>query len=154
MAVAAVASFSVAQFLDVPLAGLWAVLTSVVVSQMSLGGSLKATIEYFAGTLGGALYAGVLAAVVPHDDRISVVAVLALAVAPPALLAAINPHFRVAPFTAVTVVLGGNTTHLGAIGSAFYRVIPSGRAPRRTLGFRAISENSKANSRNQWIRYA
>jgi uncharacterized membrane protein YccC len=36
MAVAAVASFSVAQFLDVPLAGLWAVLTSVVVSQMSL----------------------------------------------------------------------------------------------------------------------
>jgi uncharacterized membrane protein YccC len=48
--------------------------------------------------------------------------VLALAIAPLALLAAMNPHFRVAPFTAVIVVLGSTTTHIGPIGSALYRV--------------------------------
>jgi hypothetical protein len=60
---------------------------------MSLGGSLKATIEYSMGTLGGAVYAGAIAALVPHYDEISLLAVLALAVAPLALLAAVNPHF-------------------------------------------------------------
>jgi uncharacterized membrane protein YccC len=59
--VAALASFVLAQFLTIPLAGLWAVLTAVVVTQMSLGGSLKATIEYSVGTLGGAVYAGTIA---------------------------------------------------------------------------------------------
>ena len=39
--VAALASFVLAQFLTVPLAGLWAVLTAVVVTQMSVGGSLQ-----------------------------------------------------------------------------------------------------------------
>ena len=121
--VAAMAAFVLAQFLTIPLAGLWAVLTAVVVTQMSLGGSLKATIEYFVGTLGGAIYAAAIAALVPHHNEISLLAVLALAVAPLALLAAVNPHFRVGPFTAVIVVLGETATHTDPIGSAFYRVI-------------------------------
>jgi uncharacterized membrane protein YccC len=121
--VAAVASFVVAQFLTVPLAGLWAVLTAVVVTQMSLGGSLKAAIEYCVGTLGGAVYAGAIAAILPHHNEISLLAVLAVAVAPLALLAAANPHFRVGPFTAVIVVLGANVTHTDPIGSAIYRVV-------------------------------
>ncbi len=121
--VAALASFALAQFLTVPLAGLWVVLTAVVVTQMSLGASLKATIEYFVGTLGGAVYAAAVAALVPHHDEISVLAVLALAVAPLALLAAANPHFRVGPFTAVIVVLGTTATHNDPIVSAFYRVL-------------------------------
>ena len=106
--VAALASFVLAQLFTVPLAGLWAVLTAVVVTQMSLGGSLKATIEYSVGTLGGAVYAGTIATLVPHYDEISLLAVLALAVAPLALLAAVDPHFRVGPFTAVIVVLGAS----------------------------------------------
>jgi uncharacterized membrane protein YccC len=121
--VAALVSFVLAQFLTNPLAGLWAVLTAVVVTQMSLGGSLKATIEYSVGTLGGAVYAGAIAALMPHNDEISLLAVLALAVAPLALLAAVNPHFRVGPFTAVIVVLGATVTHADPIGSAFYRVL-------------------------------
>jgi uncharacterized membrane protein YccC len=121
--VAALASFVLAQFLTVPLAGLWAVLTAVVVTQMSLGGSLKATIEYSVGTLGGAIYAGAIAAIIPHDNELSLLAVLALAVAPLALLAAVNPHFRIAPFTAVIVVLGATAAHIDPIGSAFYRVL-------------------------------
>ena len=96
--VAALASFVLAQLFTIPLAGLWAVLTAVVVTQMSLGGSLKATIEYSVGTLGGAVYAGTIATLVPHYDEISLLAVLALAVAPLALLAAVDPHFRVGPY--------------------------------------------------------
>ena len=121
--VAAVAAYLLAQFLTVPLAGLWVVLTAVVVTQMSLGASLKATIEYFVGTLGGAVYAGVVAALVPHQDEISLLAVLALAVAPLALVAAVNPNFRVGPFTAVLVVLGANAIHTDPIHSALYRVL-------------------------------
>ena len=34
---------------------LWAVLTSVIVTQMSVGRSLKATRDYMIGTIGGAL---------------------------------------------------------------------------------------------------
>jgi uncharacterized membrane protein YccC len=121
--VAAIAAFVVAQVLVVPLAGLWAVLTAVIVTQMSVGGSLKAAIEYSVGTLGGAVYAGALATLVPHGSEWSLLAVLALAVAPLALLAAINPHFRAGPFTAVIVVLGSTATHIDPLGSAFYRVL-------------------------------
>jgi uncharacterized membrane protein YccC len=121
--VAALASLLLAQFLTVPLAGLWAVLTAVVVTQMSVGGSLQATIEYSVGTLGGAVYAGAIAALVPHNNELSLLAVLALAVAPLALLAAVNPNFRAAPFTAVLVVLGATIVHTDPIGSAFYRVL-------------------------------
>jgi uncharacterized membrane protein YccC len=122
VAVAALTAFVLAQFLTVPLAGLWAVLTAVIVTQMSVGGSLKAIIEYSVGTLGGAVYAAALAVAVPQHDEITLLMVLALAVGPMALLAAINPHFRAAPFTAVIVVLGSTTTHIGPIGSALYRV--------------------------------
>ena len=121
--IAVMAAFILAQFVAIQLGGLWAVLTAIVVTQMSLGGSLRATIEYFVGTFGGAVYAGAIAALVPHQTEISTLAVLALAVAPLALLAAINPNFRVGPFTAVIVVLGATATHTDPISSAFYRVL-------------------------------
>jgi hypothetical protein len=48
-------AFVLSQPLNVPpLLGLWAILTAVVVTQMSIGGSLQATTEYVVGTLGGA----------------------------------------------------------------------------------------------------
>jgi uncharacterized membrane protein YccC len=53
----------------------------------------------------------------------SLLVVLALAVTPLALLVAVNPHFRVGPFTAVIVVLGAAAVHTDPIGSAFYRVL-------------------------------
>src|SRR4029077_15698706 len=58
-----------------------------------------------------------------HHNEFSLLVVLALAVAPLALLAAVNPHFRVGPFTAVIVVLGATAVHTDAIGSAVYRVL-------------------------------
>src|SRR5215472_13792170 len=108
--VAAVVTFVLAQFLNAPLAGLWAVLTAVVVTQTSVGGSLKAAIEYLVGTLGGAVYAGGIAALVPHHNEAMLLLVLALAIGPLALLAAMNPHFRVGPLTAAIVVLGSEST--------------------------------------------
>jgi hypothetical protein len=60
MTVAGLIALLVAQSLVLPLHGLWVVLTAVVVTQMSVGGSLRATIEYIIGTLGGAVYAAVI----------------------------------------------------------------------------------------------
>ncbi|HUZ90797.1 MAG TPA: FUSC family protein [Methylocella sp.] len=120
---AALLSFVLGKSLNIPLGGLWAVLTAVVVTQTSVGGSLKATIEYLTGTLGGAVYAGVIAVLLPPANEISLLIALAIAVAPLALLAAINTNFRVAPFTAVIVVVGSSVIHAGPVDSAFYRVI-------------------------------
>jgi uncharacterized membrane protein YccC len=102
---------------------LWAVLTAVILTQMSVGRSVKATTDYLAGTLGGAIFAGAVGTIVPHDSEIALVAVLAIALVPVAFIAAENPRFSVAPFTAVIVLLAPTVTHLGPITSAFERVI-------------------------------
>jgi len=120
--VAAVLTFWVGRLIGLPLI-LWAVLTSVILTQMSVGKSLKAIIDYFMGTLGGSIYAGCVAAFVPHTDDTAVSVVLALAIAPLALLAAISPRFAVAPSTAVIVVLAPSLTHATSIASATERVI-------------------------------
>src|SRR6516165_1497649 len=88
----------VAQSLALPLHGLWVVLTAVVVTQMSVGESLGATVEYMIGTL-------------------------ALTIAPLAFAAAINPNFRVAPFSAVLVLLLAGQIGEGPIESAFTRFL-------------------------------
>src|SRR5262245_63081751 len=67
---AALLAFVLAQPLDVPLSGLWAVLTAIVVTQISVGGSLQATTEYAVGMIGGAIYASVIALLVPHTTGI------------------------------------------------------------------------------------
>jgi uncharacterized membrane protein YccC len=121
--VAALVSFVLGKSLHIPFGGVWVVLTAVVVTQMSVGGSLKATIEYFTGTLGGAVYAGVIAVLIPPTNEFALLIALAIAVAPLALLAAINASFRVAPFTAVIVVVGSSLTHAGPVESAVYRVL-------------------------------
>ena len=117
--IAAMLSFVLGKSLSIPVGGLWAALTAVVVTQVSL----KATIEYLTGTLGGAVYAGAIVALVPHANEVSLLIALAIAVAPLALLAAINPNFRVGPMTAVFVVVGSSVTHAGPVESAVYRVL-------------------------------
>ena len=79
--IAALAALALAQLLHLPLP-LWAVLTAVIVTQMSVGRSLKATIDYLVGTLGGAIYGGAIGVFIPHSSEIALLAVLALAVAP------------------------------------------------------------------------
>src|SRR5262245_58733213 len=62
-------------------------------------------------------------ALVPHDNEMELLAALALAVAPAALVVAINPRYSAATFTAVMVFFGPTITHTGPIASAVERVI-------------------------------
>ena len=120
--IAALASLALAQLLHLPLP-LWAVLTAVIVTQMSVGRALKATIDYLLGTLGGAIYGGAIGVLIPHSSEIALLAVLALAVAPLAFIAAINPRLSVAPITAIIVLLVPTITHASPIASALDRVL-------------------------------
>jgi len=119
---AAVVTLAAAQLLNLPIA-LWAVLIAVILTQISVGRSLKATTDYLVSTLGGAVYAGTIGALVPHDNQFAVFVALAIALAPAVLLAALNPRFSAAPFTAVMVFFGPTITHTGPIAAAFERVI-------------------------------
>jgi uncharacterized membrane protein YccC len=120
--VAALVTYAFAEFLHLPLA-LWAVLTAIIVTQLSVGRTLKATIDYFLGTLGGAVYSSLVGTLIPHASELGVLTVLAIALAPLVLLAAMRPSFAVAPFTAVMVLLVPMFTHVSPLESAYYRVI-------------------------------
>ena len=74
--IAAVLSLVLTHLLNVPLP-LWTVLTAVILTQVSFGKSLKATMDYSVGTLAGAVYAGAVAALVPHASEIALTGVLA-----------------------------------------------------------------------------
>jgi hypothetical protein len=119
---AALTALALAQYLDVTLP-LWAVLTAVIVTQLSVGRSLKAALDYLIGTVGGAIYGGALGVLVPHASEPALLAVLGLAVAPLALLAAKIPRLNTAPITAIIVVLLPTMTHASALASAIDRVI-------------------------------
>jgi uncharacterized membrane protein YccC len=100
VAVAALLSLALAQFFHLRLP-LWAVLTAVIVTQMS----------------------GALAILVPHSSEIALLAVLALAVAPLALIAAINPSLAAAPVTAIIVLLIPEMTHVSPFDSIVDRLV-------------------------------
>ena len=120
--IAAVLALALAQFVQLPLP-LWAVMTAVIVTQMSVGRSLKTTFDYLVGTLGGAIYGGAVGFLIPHSNQVALLAVLAIAVAPLALIAAINPRFSVAPITAIIVLLVPMMIHASQIASAIERIL-------------------------------
>jgi len=76
--IVAVVSLALAKFLQLPLP-LWAVMTAIIVTQMSVGRSLKATFDYLVGTLGGAICGGAVGVLVPHSNELALLAVLAMA---------------------------------------------------------------------------
>jgi uncharacterized membrane protein YccC len=123
MTVAGLLAFAVAQALTIPLHGLWVVLTALVVTQMSVGGSLRATADYVMGTLSGAVYASAVGMLVPHTTAITLAGLLAITIAPLAYAAAVNPSFRVAPFTATIVLLISTQLGEGPFESAMYRLL-------------------------------
>lgn len=102
---------------------LWAVLTAIIVTQMSVGRSLKATRDYLVGTIGGAIYGGAVAILIPHSNEGALLAVLVLAVAPLAFIAAINPSLNVATVTAIIVLLLPMMNHNTPLESAVDRVL-------------------------------
>jgi Fusaric acid resistance protein-like len=122
MTVSALVAFSLGQIFPVPLHGLWAVLTAVIVTQASVGGSITASLEYILGTAVGALYASVVALLIPHTTPFATAGVLALSIAPLAYAAGLGSPFRVAPFTAVIVLLAAHL-HEGPITAAATRLL-------------------------------
>lgn len=102
---------------------LWAVLTSIIVTQMSVGRSLKATRDYLIGTIGGAIYGGGVAILIPHSNEGALLLVLVVAVLPLAFIAAINPSLNVAPVTAIIVLLLPLMNHNTPLESAIDRVL-------------------------------
>jgi uncharacterized membrane protein YccC len=121
MTASGLVAYAVAEILHVPLNGLWVIITAIVVTQMSAGGSLRATLEYIIGTVGGAVYAAIIGVLIPHAAPLAEAGVLVLVIAPLALLAAFNPNFRVAPFSAVLVLLIAGRFGEGPIESAITR---------------------------------
>lgn len=120
--IAALLSLALALAIGLPLP-LWAVLTALILTQANLGRSLRAATDYMVATLGGAIYGGAIAVLIPHDSEGALLAVLALAVAPLAVLAALNPRMNAAPITAVIVLLLPAITHGSPLESAINRVI-------------------------------
>jgi uncharacterized membrane protein YccC len=122
----ALLAFGVTHMLAIPLHGQWAVPTAVGVIQMTIGGSLKASAEYIIGTIGGALYATVVAALVPPSNELSFAFALVLAVGPLAYAAATRPSLRVAPVTAVLVLMISTKLGEAPIGLAYDRLFEVG----------------------------
>ncbi len=103
--------------------GYWAVFTAVLVVQGSVGGSIKAAVDRLIGTLSGAFYGGVVATLVPHGDPLMTGIALGLSLLPLAYLGAINPSFRVAPITAVILLLGSVGANEGPLLAGATRVL-------------------------------
>jgi uncharacterized membrane protein YccC len=121
LAVAAVAAYAIARALHLMLP-LWAVLTSLIVTQMSVGRSLKATRDYMLGTVGGAVYGGAIAMLIPHSGEGGLLALLVLTVAPMAFIGAINPSLSAATVTAVIVLLVPVMNHANPLDSTIDRL--------------------------------
>lgn len=122
MTIAALAALALAQLLHMPLP-LWAVITAVIVTQLSVGRSLKASFDYLVGTLGGAIYGGALAVLIPHNTEIALLVLLAAVIGPLAFIATVNPRFAAAPVTGIIVLLLPQMTHGSALSSAIDRVM-------------------------------
>ncbi len=120
MSVAGLASFAVAHLLQMTQV-YWAVLTAVIVMQASVGGSLKAMLDRFVGTLGGASWGVAVTIGLPHPGILSTGLALAAALIPLSLLAAYRPAYRIAPVTAAIVLLAQPAAG-GVVAAALDRV--------------------------------
>ena len=104
----------------------WAVLTAIIVTQASVGGSVKASLDRFTGSLGGAAWGAGVSLSVPHETLWGLGLTLAIALAPLAVATALNPAYRVASVTAVIILLTPTSQAAGPILSAIHRVLEVG----------------------------
>jgi uncharacterized membrane protein YccC len=98
------AAYGVIKLLGLP-QGWWAVITAILVVQTSVGGSFKAALDRLWGTIAGAVYGAIVAVAIPHTTSIGLAVAIVVAILPLAYLAAVNAAFRVAPVTALIVLL-------------------------------------------------
>jgi uncharacterized membrane protein YgaE (UPF0421/DUF939 family) len=122
MTIAGLLAYVVAELFALP-QGYWAVFSAIIVMQASVGGSVKAAIDRVIGTIGGAVAGGAVGYVVPHQNVFSVGVALVIALVPLTLVAALCPNYRIAPLTAVIVLLTPGAQQLGPVDSAIYRIV-------------------------------
>jgi uncharacterized membrane protein YccC len=122
MTVAGLLAYVLAEFFALP-QGYWAVFSAIIVMQASVGGSVKATIDRVIGTIGGAVAGGAVGYLVPHHSVFSLGVALVIALAPLTLVAALWPNYRIAPLTAVIVLLTPGAQQLGPVDSAIFRIV-------------------------------
>ena len=122
---ASVLTFTAAHLLGLT-QGYWAVLTAVIVLQSSVGGSIKATTDRLIGSLGGAIWGVAVCLAVPHAGVISLGFALAVAVTPLAVAMAFNPPWRVAPVTAIILLLTPTSQAHGPVYAAIQRMLEVG----------------------------
>ena len=103
--------------------GYWSALTALIVTQTSVGGSLKVAVDRLLASLCGAIYGAAVAVILPHHSFWSVDLALLVAVAPLAVLAAFKSRFRVAPITSIIVLCSTTASTMGPVGYATERVI-------------------------------
>jgi uncharacterized membrane protein YccC len=120
VATAAAVSFTLATALRLP-QGYWAVITAVVVVQTSIGGTLGASRDRLIGTGVGALV-GALAAWLRPQTSWGEAAALALSVGVLGLAASLRSSLKIAPVTAVIMIVGSVTGQKGFFEAAGLRV--------------------------------
>ncbi|GGF02998.1 FUSC family protein [Aliidongia dinghuensis] len=123
MLVAGMAAFFVADvLLNLP-QSYWAVLTAVIIMQASLGGALKASVDRIVGTILGALWGVIVGFIVPHGGSWLLATTMLATLAPLSLLVAFRPAYRIAPATAIIVLLGSSSQEAGPFLPALHRVL-------------------------------
>jgi uncharacterized membrane protein YccC len=123
--VAAVLAFTIATLVGLPQA-YWSVIAALLVIQATVGASFQSSIDWLVGTIGGAVFGSLVGAAVPHDDRLMTGLTLVVALAPLALLAAVNNRYRIAPITAVIALIVPRPPEVGAIAFTLDRTAEIG----------------------------
>ena len=118
----ALLSFEAARWLNVHMP-LWAVLTAIMVTQISVGRSLKASLDYLSGTIGGAVFGAVVAILVGGGSEVVLLVGLAIAVGPLTLIATVRQSLTAAPVTAAIVLVAPAFTLATPIAAAADRVL-------------------------------
>jgi uncharacterized membrane protein YccC len=123
MTVAGLLAYVLAELFTLP-RGYWAVFSAIIIVQASVGGSVKATIDRVIGTIGGAVAGGALGYLLPHETvlLLSLGVALVIALVLLTFVAALRPNYRIAPLTAVIVLLTSGAQQLGPLESALYRI--------------------------------
>src|SRR5215203_155493 len=116
----------------------WAVIAAVVATQSSLGGTLKASFEQFIGSVFGAVWGAAITLAIPHQTPWMLGLTLIIAVAPLAWLTTFSPGFRIAPITAILVLLSSVGITLGPVGFAVERLLEIGLGCAVGLGVSAL----------------
>ncbi|MCI2394836.1 FUSC family protein [Aliiroseovarius sediminis] len=100
-----------------------AVITAIFVTQSNVGGSYRVAIEQFFAAIAGAICGTGAAALILPQDPVSTAIALVIALTPLALLGARSPGFRVAPISAVIILLEGPGFELDTLTLALDRVL-------------------------------